>query len=88
MTFKYRDHRGSLADSMETLQTFESEANLIAFLTDDLKKWGFTVVPNLVVIEPYGYDARIGWDAQIVTINGFGVVGFTDSPIRELVEKK
>lgn len=32
-------------------------------------------------IEPYGYDDRIGWDAHIVILQGYGVLGFTDGPL-------
>lgn len=28
-------------------------------------------------------DERIGWDTHVVTVDGFGVVGFTDGPVPE-----
>jgi hypothetical protein len=31
-----------------------------------------------VHIKPYGRDERTGWDTYIVTLDGYGVLGFTD----------
>jgi hypothetical protein len=32
-------------------------------------------------VAPYGgVDKRCGWDTYIVTIEGYGVMGFTDGP--------
>ena len=33
-------------------------------------------------VKPYGYDDRINWDTHIVTIDEYGVFGFTDGPIK------
>ncbi len=33
---------------------------------------------GIVRVTAYGFDARINWDTHIVTVDGFGPVGFTD----------
>lgn len=75
---KYRDHRGSLSDSMKTVQEFEVKADLTDYLQKDLDKFGFKLKPGDVKIRPYGHDSRINWNTHIVTIDHYGVAGFTD----------
>ena len=81
--FKYRDHRGSLADAMETVQTFEARSDLVKYLQSDIDK----MAPGKydcqkITIEPYGFDERIGWDTHIVYLNGYGVFGFTNIEVK------
>lgn len=79
---RYRDHRGSLAESMETMRTVSTRDDLIAYLREDLGKWSFTFPDDAVHIEPYYPDNRIGWEkSYIVTVENFGVVGYTDGPL-------
>lgn len=77
----YRDHRGGLADSMDTVRKVSSRQELIDYLRRDLSAWKFEFPDEAVKIEPYGYDARINWDTYIVTVEGFGPVGFTNGPL-------
>lgn len=80
MTFKYRDHRRLLGESMETVQTFDNRADLIAYLAGDLRRYSVTADADTILIDPYCNDERIGWnDCHIVWIKGWGVLGFTDS---------
>ncbi len=72
---KYRDHRGSLAESMETVQEFETGEDLVDYLKKDSS---FPVFIHLVEIKHYCFDKRINWETHIVTVKGFGVMGFTD----------
>lgn len=79
---KFRHHRGGLKESMKTLVTLEDRNALVQHLREYFKEW-FDVVPDKVKLERYGDgpDTRIGWDKVfIVTIDGFGPVGFTDGP--------
>ena len=78
----YRDHRGSLNESMKTLTKIKGRGDLIAHLQ---KSWPFTVTTMLdlrkIEIKPYHTkpDTRIGWEETwIVTLPGFGVLGFTN----------
>lgn len=70
----FRPHRGTLADSMADAVPVHSWHD-IAFLT------GFTVS----AIEPYGFDARIGWDTYIVLTDDMATprqaIGFTNGPL-------
>lgn len=69
----FRFHRGTLADSMETVVEFKGLFELIEILN--------TVYdPGKVLVKPYGFDARIGWDTYLVTIDG-NAVGMTDGPV-------
>lgn len=76
--FKYRDHRGNLSESMETVQEFETRDDLIDYLKKELP---FPILDFRLSIAEYIYDARINWSTYIVHIEGFGVVGFTDGPV-------
>lgn len=84
---KYRDHRGSLGDSMETL--VEIDPTREALLAHLKTTWPFNNprYPPLegVTVERYhtGGDSRIGWsEVWIVFLPGFGVLGFTDGDLR------
>ena len=48
-------------------------------LKDHLRSLGWP--DGVVLVEPYTFDARIGWKTHIVTIDG-NAVGFTDGPCR------
>lgn len=78
MTILYRQHRGSLADSMETVQPVESVDD-IRKIEDDLREFGYDL--SVIEVKPYGFDARIGWDTHIVTVPGYGPLGFTSGPL-------
>lgn len=83
MKFRFRFHRGGLADSMETVITLNSKEELlkevIAFYGDTLPPG--TVTMDKLIIGEYVYDQRVGWDTHIVIVQGIGPVGFTDSPV-------
>ena len=79
---KLREHRGGLSESMATVIEI---APTHEALVDAVRKamppglWGDS--STRVVVSPYGFDARIGWDTHIVTIQGYGCFGFTDGPL-------
>lgn len=81
---KFREHRGSLGASMDTMVELETRAQLI----DHVKKMYSTFVHGFnfddIVVEPYYMtpDSRCGWEqTYVVRLDGFGVIGFTDSPV-------
>lgn len=73
--FKFRPHRGSLSEAMGSVVELETIADLTAHIASELD---MAATPELTV-KPYGYDARIDWDSHIVSVEGYGVVGFTDA---------
>ena len=79
--FKYRDHRGSLSESMKTVQEFRDKEGLLLFLKEN---YNCSVVLSMETlnISFYCRDTRMdGWkNTHAVSITGFGVVGFTDGP--------
>lgn len=81
---QFRFHKGLLAKSIETVTTIEPSREAILELAQkQLSKYGLKVVLEDISIAPYGFDDRIKWDTFIVSIHGYGVMGFTDGPIIE-----
>lgn len=81
MSFRFREHRGGLSEAMETLKTFETQEQLVAHIRTLLSPYGFYFPAEAVEVKPYADwpDTRIGWDKTlIVTVEGYGVIGFTD----------
>lgn len=71
---KFREHRGTHEDSMKTAVEVENFDALVAHIQKIAAPWGVHVEPLSVQVKPY-----IG-ETHIVTINGYGVFGFTDGP--------
>jgi peptidoglycan hydrolase-like protein with peptidoglycan-binding domain len=96
---RLREHRGSLAASLETTVEFVGHDELVKIIQEALRPYGLSVAPGMVKVEKYGastgsaselstgsgqdsaWDYRIGWDTHIVTVDGYGVYGFTDGPV-------
>lgn len=78
---KYRDHRGGLAESMETAQEFQTMDQVREYVTKSLYPLGVDVTKENFHSEFYcEEDKRIGWKPVcIVTIDGFGVAGWSDA---------
>lgn len=75
---KVRQHRGNLSDSMETVCEVQDFDQLLAVVRESLEPFGQIVSAETVHVEPYTWDARIGWETHLVTIDGYGVWGMTD----------
>ena len=72
MTIKFRFHRGSLDDSLETVIAVNSKQELLDILNKSYANWydGKIIYKlNNLHIEPYGYDERIKWHTFIVTLD-------------------
>lgn len=83
---KYREHRGNLKSSMET--TIEIEGTKESLYNVILDSYDCTI--DMLHVSPYGgIDERTGWDTHIVTVDGYGVFGFTDGDLKqnELIAK-
>lgn len=79
---RFRQHRGQLDDSMKTLVWLENRDELRGYVRGLLWEWPTAppVTDETLHVKPYCQDARIGWDTHIVTLDGYGVLGFTDGP--------
>lgn len=80
---KIREHRELLSDSMNTIAEIAPTIEAVAkFIRERLKDFpGVQIAPSLIHVKHYTYDDRIKWDTYIVTLDGYGVFGFTDSPL-------
>lgn len=84
MSFKFREHRGGLAESMETLVVMEDWNELAEYCKTKLSEWMFNIRIEDVSVKPYADnpDTRIGWDkTYIVMVEGWGPFGFTDKDV-------
>lgn len=61
---KYRDHRGSLSDSLDTTQEFFSLEEIKKHLNTFYNQFGKEV--EEIKFEYVGMDKRIGWDTYYV----------------------
>jgi hypothetical protein len=77
---KYRHHRGGLVESMETCQEFSTMDEVREHVAKFLYPFCVDVTPENFHSEFYcKEDKRIGWaPVCIVTVDGFGVVGWAD----------
>lgn len=82
----FRDHRNLLKDSMDTVRQVASFDDLILDLQKKLRFFDRDISKDQVTIKPYCYDNRIGWDTHIVIVEGYGVCGFTDGPLNDIME--
>lgn len=87
---KFREHRGSINDSLETLVELADRPALVEHirkaLIEPLNIPGLDrAVDHLLVTSYYPrYDHRTEWPATyIVTVPGLGPVGYTDQPVRK-----
>jgi hypothetical protein len=78
---RFREHRATLEDSLKTLVSVETREALVRHLKTVI--WPLTMtdeeIERKLVVGPYGYDERIGWQTYIVLLSDYGVLGFTDS---------
>lgn len=83
-TIKYRDHRGALSDSMETVQEFQTKKELYDYIRGSISPFEFR--PEKLKCAWYGWDQRIQWNTYLVSLEDYGVLGMTDGDINELPE--
>lgn len=87
--FKFRPHRGTLTNSMSEVVELESKQALVDKVVSDLSDFEHELIinHNTVKLEPYGKDERVDWDTHIVTIDGYGVFGFTNKFVHDTSEE-
>jgi len=86
---KYRDHRGSLKESLETTQEFDTLDGLKNYLAGTLnrKYYGNTKIET-VKFEYARFDERCDWDTYYVSFKlnnkkDFFIVGMSDGVLDE-----
>jgi hypothetical protein len=73
---RFRFHRGSLSESMETMIHVTDRKHLAEQLSEFM---GLAIDPNKLKFTHQCYDSRTGWDTFIVTCDGMiGVIGHVD----------
>jgi hypothetical protein len=65
---------------MAEISSIENLEDLAQKLSKQLDR---DVAPEAVVIEPYGFDNRNGWNTHLCSVSGIGPVGFTDGPVAQ-----
>lgn len=81
-TIKYRDHRGSLDDSMATTRVFRTKKEFYDYIRESILPFKFK--PDGLICKWYAWDKRIKWNTYIVSLDGYGVLGMADGDINEL----
>jgi len=78
---KFREHRGGFPESAATIVEIEDRAALVAYIQRLLASYPSAppVKEDTVAVESYCFDERNGWDTHIVTLKGYGVIGYTDA---------
>jgi hypothetical protein len=77
----FREHRGSLDDAMKTCIPLPNTKEALVNHIKSLNLFDDKSIHSGIVVAPYGYDERIQWNTHIVTILGYGVIGFTNQNI-------
>lgn len=73
----FRPQRGGLADSMAERQVVHSRADLVEIAKAHVVD--LTVI-DLDIIHQ-GVDRRIGWDSHLVSVPGWGPIGYLSGPL-------
>lgn len=79
----YRPHRGMLDDSMREVVEVNDLAALVRHMRREVGRWyPKDELPTLenTRLEPYCFDARIGWNTYLVTVKG-NAWGYTNGPL-------
>jgi hypothetical protein len=76
---RFREHRGTLAESLATAVAVHDRAELIDYLRKILAPYP---VEDEIVVKFYAHDDRISEDLFAVTVPGYGLIGFIDSDLR------
>jgi hypothetical protein len=85
----FREHRGGLDEAMATLFEFDNRQQLLKHIRWLLDQHSFQFADSDLRIDLYQRepDRRIGWEhTYIVTIEGYGVMGFTNDPADHLTD--
>ncbi len=79
-TWKFRPHRGWLADAMKESVTVTDREGLMRHLRAIHPEFGPPFDEAKIVVAPYGSDERVHWMHLHIITDGSGVIGFADCP--------
>lgn len=74
----FREHRGLLCNSMETVVEVNTFNDLVEHIKHLLSYYYIEVDAKYISLRYQCYDDRIGWDTYIVYLEGYGVIGQTN----------
>ena len=79
---RYRDHKGGLAESLNTTRNVYSKMELLNYLNEQYYAWSEGITE--LKFEHVGMDKRIGWSTYYVLIklqgqDNFSVAGMSDA---------
>lgn len=79
---RYRDHKGGLAESLNTTRNVYSKMELLDYLNEQYYAWGEEITE--LKFKHVGMDERIGWDTYYVLIKSqgqdkFSIAGMSDA---------
>jgi hypothetical protein len=77
---RLRESRATLNASLTTIVALDSRSQIVRYIAEWLGMRGLDVNDSMVHFEPCGINPHTGWDEYRVTVDGFGVFGFTDGP--------
>lgn len=78
---KFRYHRSTLPESLETTIEFKDKEELYNILQKDLSHWKVDFNIDDIKCKFYCYDERCDWNVHLITLKEFGVLGMTDAQI-------
>jgi hypothetical protein len=80
----FRPHRATLDEAMAEIIEIENLDDMIKKIQKDLSMFAheYVIDKNTVHVEYYTYDNRIEWKTYIVTLDNFGVIGFTNGNLQ------
>jgi hypothetical protein len=67
---RFREHRGSLADSLATVVEIGGRDELVEYLRRSGAVFPIPIASPHLSIDYYAYDDRIGWDTYMVSVEG------------------
>ena len=80
----FREHRGSLKESLETMKSFDNKEALLEYLKNILPICFGCSIENNLICEHYCYDERTEWETYILKVKtpyNNPVIGFTNCQI-------
>jgi hypothetical protein len=71
----FREHRGSLEESLATTEEFPDWTALVDYVISLLRPER-EITANDVLLKYLGFDDRCSWDTTMISVKNYGVIGF------------